>query len=183
MHPGWPNSEREASRTRSGPSVYTERTVAFGVAVLAALGMAQCTSDSDSARPTTSSSTVSGPTAGPVSQAPSTTTPGRPAPPEGPPKQAANCSPQQPGSAARVTLRLDRAEPECQTVGPPQTLQIVNATGASVTTQLGAERRTIAAGQTARIAEPFVAYLLPGVHILHVNIYAESGPTINLQAP
>ena len=66
------------------------------------------------------------------------------------------------------TVSLEVPDPRCWQVRPSQRLEIANPTAAAVVVTFAGRDIPTDAGATARIDEPFGAYLAPGVHFIYV---------------
>jgi hypothetical protein len=81
-----------------------------------------------------------------------------------------------------VTLAPDVPTPRCVRVSPDQHLVAVNDTGATTALRLATRTVTVSPGASTTFAAPFASYLAPGVHVLHVSAYGESGAELWLRA-
>lgn len=68
-----------------------------------------------------------------------------------------------------MTLEPGIPDPRCVIVTATQHLLVVNRTGGAVAVVLGSISAELEQGAAQVFAEPFGAYLLPGVHVLEVD--------------
>lgn len=82
------------------------------------------------------------------------------------------------GPTATLVMRADVPSPRCLRVTTTQQLELVNASSDPITVEIGTRTADVPVGASVTVWPPFGAFLAPGVHTVHVSIYAGAGPQI-----